>query len=119
MTTKNQQPPEYVSDMSYEDALKVMQQARIRTPAIVELRKRIYVFSKTDVLGSGKDLESALEDAGLLPLPDRRGQEAVLFANNGIKVYRGPEWVCDARTRNMAHRIANALNAYTPNKDGY
>jgi hypothetical protein len=118
MTTKTQQP-EAISDMSYEDALKVMQQARIRTPAIVELRKRIYVFSKTTALGSGKDFESALEDAGLLPLPDRRGEEAVLFANNGVKVYRGPEWVCDARTRNMAHRIANALNAYTQNKDGY
>lgn len=109
----------YVSDMSYEDALKVMQQARIRTPAIVQFRNRIHVFSKTTLLGSGKDYEAALEAAGLLPLPDRRGQEPALFANNGVKVYRGASWVCDARTRNMAHRIANALNCYTPNKEGY
>lgn len=109
----------YMSDMSYEDALKVMQQARVRLPALVKFRNRFYAFSGEDALGSGKNYEAALEAAGLLPLPDRRGQEAELFANHGVKVYRGAAWVCDARTRNMAHRIANALNWYKQGKEGY
>ncbi len=108
---------EYVSGMSYEDALKVMQQARIRTPALVFYNRRFHAFEKTTHIGSGATLEAALESAGLLPIPERR--DVVLFANRGSNVMRGEEPVCVARTRNMAHRIANALNCYTPNKEGY
>lgn len=109
----------YVSDMSYEDAIKVMQQRRVRYPALVEFRNRFHVFSKTELLGSGTDYESALENAGLLPIPeDKRGLET-LFGNHDTKVLKAGKLVCYAVTRNMAHRIANALNAYRASKDGY
>lgn len=105
--------------MTYEAALKVMQEARVNTPALVRFGGHYYVFSGLKVLGSGSTFEQALTAAKLLPRRKLNADEAVLFINIDRDVLRGTESVCVARSRNYAHRIANALNAYKPNKDGF
>jgi hypothetical protein len=103
--------------VKYEDAIKVMQEARVRSPALVLYGGNCHAFSQTQLLGSGKTYAGALRAAKLLPRQPPR--EAVLYVNIDCTVLRGTENICVARTRNTAHRIANALNAYVPNEDGY
>lgn len=105
--------------MTYEDALKVMQEARLHAPALVSMYGAYHVCSRGRVLGSGLTFEAALRAAKLLPRKPLSAEDAILFANVGCDVIRGGKPVCVARSRNMAHRIANALNAYTPNKEGF
>lgn len=40
------------------------------------------------------------------------------FAAKDWNVWQGSRRICVCASRNMAMRIANALNAYTPNKTG-
>jgi hypothetical protein len=105
--------------MTYEIAIQVMQDARVHQPALVKLGDSYHVFSRTRLLGSGPSYEAALKAAKLLPRKERRAYDAVLFVATGSNVVRGSLPVCAARTPNMALRIANALNAYTPNDRGF
>lgn len=105
--------------MTYSEAIQVMQDARVHQPALVKFGDSYHVFSRTQMLGSGASYEAALKSAKLLPRKPRRDFEAVLFAATGCDVSRGSLPVCVARTPNMALRIANALNAYTPNDRGF
>lgn len=43
---------------------------------------------------------------------------AILFVAVGLKVMRGPEHICEARSTTMAQRIAKALNLHKPNSRG-
>lgn len=43
---------------------------------------------------------------------------AVLFYAVGLKVMRGQEHICEARSTTMAQRIAKALNLHKPNSRG-
>lgn len=48
--------------------------------------------------------------------------DALFVASSRLRnpaVMRGLTWICTACSRNMALRIANALNAYTPNRRGH
>lgn len=105
--------------MTYEDAIKVMQEARVISPALVAYGGKYHAFSRTEHLGSGRTYEEALWNAKLLPREPRSADTATLYINNGCNVTRGNDHICHARSRNLAHRIANALNAYTPNDRGF
>jgi len=50
-------------------------------------------------------------------LPDH-SQKEHRFAAVDWDVWQGSRRICVAASRNMALRIANALNSYTPNKNG-
>jgi hypothetical protein len=102
--------------ITYEDAIQIMQQARIVSPSLVNYGGNYHAFSRTRLLGSGGTYEAALRAAKLLPLPARA--EVILFAAAGSNVMRGNLPICVARSPNYARRIANALNAYTPNDRG-
>jgi hypothetical protein len=105
--------------MTYDEAIQVMQDARVHRPSLVRYGDSYHAFSRTQLLGSGDSYEAALIAAKLLPRKPRRAFEAVLFSAVGMKVVRGNLPVCTARTPNMALRIAHALNAYTPNDRGF
>jgi hypothetical protein len=103
--------------MEYPEAINLMHRARLHRPALVYLYGRYWVFSRTNVLGTGITIPKALEDAGLLPEKERA--EVVQFSAIGSDVLRGDIPVCVARSHNMALRIANALNDYTSNERGF
>jgi hypothetical protein len=105
--------------MTYDEAIQVMQDARLHCPALVCYGDSYHVFSRTRLLGSGNSYEAALTAAKLLPRKPRRAFDAVLFNAVGVQVVRGNLPVCTARTPNMALRIAHALNRYTPNDRGF
>jgi len=104
--------------MSYEEALHIMQRARVITPALIRYGTTYHVFSRTRLLGSGETYEAALRAAKLYPLPPSR-KSTLLFGVEDTDVFRGEQFVCSARSHNIARRIAAALNAYTPSDRGY
>jgi hypothetical protein len=96
-----------------------MQEARVHMPALAKIGNVYYAISTPMVIGKGKDYEAALEDAGLWPQSEFRApEELILYATDGCEVRRGNNLICTARSRNYANRIANALNAYTPDERG-
>jgi hypothetical protein len=103
-------------EVTYEDAIQIMQAARVVSPAIVNYNGSYHAFSRTRLLGSGETYEAALAAAKLLPVKPRA--EVVLFAAAGSNVIRGTLQICVSRSPNYARRIANALNAYTANDRG-
>jgi hypothetical protein len=103
--------------MEYSDAINLMHRARVHLPALVYMQGRYFVFARTKMLGHGATIPEALEAAGLIPEAPRA--EIVQFAAIGSDVLRGDKPICVARSHNMALRIANALNAYTPNDRGF
>ena len=104
--------------MTYDEAIQAMQEARVISPSLVSYSGSYHAFSRTKLLGSGATYEQALIAAKLLPKPKTR-KSAVLFAVDGTDVYRGEAFICSACSYNMARRISNALNAYTPSDRGY
>ena len=105
--------------MRYIEALQIMQNARVRWPALVCLDGRYFCFSGTRILGSGVNYQEALDASGLLNRkPEWNKDNAPLFVNIDTTVLRGGENVCVARSINMAVRIVRALNAYTPDSTG-
>jgi hypothetical protein len=107
--------------MTYDEALKIMQAARVHQPALAKMNEAYFLaLSGGKVIGQGASYAAALRNAGLLPLREyREPEELILYANDGCEVRRGKNLICTARSRNYAHRIANALNAYIPDKKGY
>ena len=51
-------------------------------------------------------------------LPQRPRKPKVQFTAHGVNVQRGAEVFAQARSANAAERIANALNAYKPDRRG-
>lgn len=103
--------------MIYENAIKVMQDAKVPIPALVKFNGEYHCFTGAKLLGSGRSYEAALTAAKLLPRKERTADTAVLFVNKGRYVFHGNDTICEARSVTTAHRIANALNIYEPPTD--
>jgi hypothetical protein len=106
--------------LTYDEAIKIMQEARVHMPALAKIEGMYYAISRGAVIGSGTSYPAALRNAKLLPQsPVRKREEFMVYGNDECEVRKGENVVATARSRNYAHRIANALNAYVPNKEGY
>lgn len=53
-----------------------------------------------------------------LPVSDNPRRASPQFVHVHDHVMRGQEWIAHARSKTMAKRIANALNAHKPNREG-
>lgn len=103
--------------MNHRRAIEVLKEARIFCPAVVpDLGRGGYiVFSAMKVLGQGETIDAAMDHAraqGYIQV--KRGLPP--FREDGVSVVRLDEVVATARSRNMAIRIANALNEYQPDE---
>lgn len=111
MTTKR-------TDITREDAALLILSQLGKNASLHSLGELHYVFGALGAakpLGKGKTLRDALEDAGL-NVPSASGE--VRYIQTGTRVMKAGELICNARSNAMAKRIANALNAYTPDRRG-
>ena len=95
--------------MDYREGIQVLREARVFAPALVHFNGSYHVFSRTKLVSSGRNIIEALSAGGFLPRPERR--MAVFVADGLVVVYKGVP-VASAQSKNMAVRIANALNEY-------
>lgn len=95
--------------MDYREGMQVLREARVFAPALVQYGGGYHVFTRTKLVSSGATIIDALKAGGFLPRPDLR--MAVFVAKDLIVVYKGVP-VATAQSKNMAVRIANALNEY-------
>ena len=95
--------------MDYREGIQVLREARVFAPALVHFRGAYHVFSRTKLISSGRSIIEALDAGGFLPRPERR--LAVFAAEGLVVVYKGVT-VATTQSKNMAVRIANALNEY-------
>jgi hypothetical protein len=97
-------------------AFQILRAARIHEPAIVRLKGVVHIFQGEKLIGRGLTIKQALDDGEFLPVPE--GVVAP-FTTEGKDVRKMGEHIATAKSRNMALRIANALNAYVPGREGY
>jgi hypothetical protein len=97
-------------------AFQILRAARVREPAIVKVGALLCIFEGEDQIGRGLTYKQALDDAELLPVPEGA---VIPYTTEGVDVRKGGEHIAIAKSRNTALRIANALNAYVPGKQGY
>lgn len=114
--------------MNHRHAIELLIQARIFCPAVVPEFwddggiKGYYVFSSMKVLGHGDTIGEAFDDARRNGHISGNIRWLPPFREDGVKVVRlneaigENETVATARSRNMAIRIANALNQYQPDE---
>jgi hypothetical protein len=100
----------------YGHAMQILRDARVFAPSLIFMDGQYHVFTRTVRLGSGADIEAALQAAGFLPPV---AAPSVLFVAVGSNVVKDKDNVAVARSRTMALRIANALNDYVPGDRGY
>lgn len=108
MTTKQ-------TDITREDAALLILSQLGKHASLYTLGRTHYVFKNGVKLGVGPTLRDALENAGL-SVPSASGE--VRYIQTGTRVMKAGELICNARSNAMAKRIANALNAYTPDRRG-
>jgi hypothetical protein len=98
-------------------ALDVMRAADIFRPSVVPGRGvgGFFVFSGMKELGRGPSIHAAMVNAGLWP---SAGDRRDVFVAADFTVKLGAENVAIAKTKTIAKRIANALNAYSPDGRG-
>ena len=98
-------------------AMRLLHQAQVYMPSVVPGLGRggFYVFSGAMALGHGETIQAAMEDAGLWPLPADLAARP-LFSAEGYDVQHGSQQIAIAKSKTLAKRIANALNAYSPNE---
>jgi hypothetical protein len=101
-------------------AMQLLQKAGIYMPSVVPGLGHggFYVFSGAMTLGHGQTIQAAMEDAGLWPLPADLAARP-LFSAEGYDVQYGSQQIAIAKSKTLAKRIANALNAYSPNERGF
>jgi hypothetical protein len=97
--------------LTFFDAMKVMEKARVSKPALIKDGDSYHAISGTKVIGTGRSYKGALIAAKLLP-HEQMKPVVIPFVAVGSDVLRGTAPVCVARSSNMARRIANALNHY-------
>jgi hypothetical protein len=102
--------------MDYREGIQVLRESRVYAPALVHYNGAYHVFSRTKWVSSGASIVEALKAGGFLPRPDLR--MAVFTAKDCVVVYKGVP-VATADSKNMAVRIANALNEYTAGERGH
>jgi hypothetical protein len=95
--------------VEYREAIRVLRDAQVRSPALVELNGHYHVFSRIRLLASGATIADALRAGGFLPRSEHR---RAIFVSDGLVIkYKGVK-VAEAESKSMALRIANALNEY-------
>jgi hypothetical protein len=101
-------------------AMRLLHQAQVYMPSVVPGLGRggFYVFSAGKVLGHGDTVQAAMEAAGYWPFPADIPPRAIYSAED-FDVLLGAHRVAVAQSRTLAKRIANALNAYSPNERGF
>lgn len=105
--------------MIHRRAIEILHNALVFCPAVVPdtAQGGFLVYSAMKVLGHGKTIEDAVNDArrrGNIPdvanrLPFRADGKTVLIADDPIAT---------VKSRTLADRIVNALNVYNPNERG-
>jgi hypothetical protein len=102
--------------MDYREGIQVLRESRVFAPALVYYAGAYHVFSRTKWVSSGDSIVEALEAGGFLPRPEIR--MAVFVAEECEVFYKGV-LVATAGSKNMAVRIANALNEYVVGTRGH
>jgi hypothetical protein len=98
-------------------ALQILRAADVYRPSVVPGRGvgGFFVFSAMKELGRGQTIHAAMVAAGLWPAP---GETRDVFVAADYTVKLGADNVAVAKSKTMAKRIANALNAYSPDARG-
>jgi hypothetical protein len=98
-------------------ALDILRAAEVYRPSVVPGRGvgGFVVFSGMKELGRGETIHAAMVAAGLWPFT---GKPKDVFVADDYTVKLGADNVAWANTKTMAKRIANALNAYSPDGRG-
>jgi hypothetical protein len=97
--------------MDYREGMQILRDARLFAPAIVRYAGGYHVFSRTELISSGPTVREAVAAGGFLTAEN---PPATIFVSVDYNVIAGEESVAIARSKNMAKRIANALNEYIP-----
>lgn len=98
-------------------AVQILRDAGTYMPAVVPYMGGYRIYSGLTLVGSGTTIDAAM-DAWRESLPKGHAPPLPMYFADGQAVMRKEGLVATAISKTVATRIANALNAYMPNRRG-